>query len=99
MFKIWHLLRGITLWTIWIERNDRVFNQEQWHVSRVMHHIWDELIMYAKAACNRVVTLIKFSKFSVEALLQDFDKTWGTMNVLCGCHNLHVEWNWRRQLR
>ena len=27
--KIWHLLRGITLWTIWIERNDKVFNHEQ----------------------------------------------------------------------
>ena len=26
---IWHLLRGITLWTIWIECNDKVFNQEQ----------------------------------------------------------------------
>jgi hypothetical protein len=48
MFQIWHLLRGITLWTIWIERNDRVFNQEQWHVSRVKHRIWDELIIYAK---------------------------------------------------
>ena len=27
--KIWHLLRGITLWTIWIKHNDRVFNLEQ----------------------------------------------------------------------
>lgn len=25
---IWHLFRGITMWTIWIEWNDRVFNQE-----------------------------------------------------------------------
>jgi hypothetical protein len=38
--KIWHLLRGIALWMIQIERNDKVFNHEQWH----------DLIMYAKAA-------------------------------------------------
>ena len=25
---IWHLLRGITLWTIWIERNDKMFNKK-----------------------------------------------------------------------
>lgn len=30
MIKIWHLLRGITLWTTWIECNDKVFNHEQW---------------------------------------------------------------------
>jgi hypothetical protein len=24
--KIWHLLCGIALWTMWIERNDCVFN-------------------------------------------------------------------------
>ena len=27
--KIWHLLHSITLWIIWIERNDWVFNQDQ----------------------------------------------------------------------
>ena len=29
MIKIWHLLRGITLWIIWIEGNDKVFNHEE----------------------------------------------------------------------
>ena len=46
--KIWHLLRGITLWAISIERNDKVFNHEQWHETHVKHHIWDELILYVK---------------------------------------------------
>ena len=52
MIKIWHLLTGITLWTIGIERNDRVFNQEH---AKVKQRIWDELIIYAKAAWNRVL--------------------------------------------
>ena len=46
--KIWHLLPGIKLWTIWSERNDRVFNQEQWHECKTKHLIWDDLIIYAK---------------------------------------------------
>jgi hypothetical protein len=35
MIKIWYLLRGITLWTAWIERKDKVFNHEQWQESKV----------------------------------------------------------------
>lgn len=50
--QIWHLLRGITLWFIWIERNDKVFNQEHWIEAKVKHLIWGELIMYAKVAGN-----------------------------------------------
>jgi hypothetical protein len=48
--KIWHVLRKITLWSIWIERNDKVFNRRQWHESKVKQCIWDEFIIYAKAA-------------------------------------------------
>ena len=73
--KIWHLLRGITMWTIWIKRNDKVFNHGQWHESKVKHKIWDELIIYAKATWNRVIEQIKISSFFVVAMLQGFDKT------------------------
>ena len=95
--KIWHLLKGITLWTIWIERNDKVFNQVEWHISKVKHRIWDELIIYAKAAWKRVVEQIRISRFSAMALLQGFDKSWGARSVLCRRHNMHIEWNWKRQ--
>ena len=97
--RIWHLLRGITLWTTWIERNDRVFNNEQWHETKVKHCIWDELIVYAKVAWNWVIKQIKISSFSMVAMLQGFDKTQGARNVLCRRRNLHIEWNWKRQSR
>lgn len=51
--KIWHLLRGITLWTIWIEWYDDVFNQEQWHESKAEYHIGDDLIMYTMTTWER----------------------------------------------
>ena len=68
-------LRGITLWTIWIECNDKGFNQEQWHISKVKHEIWDELIIYAQVAWKRVLGQIKKCSFSAVTLLQGFDKT------------------------
>ena len=56
-----HLLRGIMLWMIWIEHNNRLFNQDQRHESKVKHLIWDDLIMNAKIAWARVVKLVKIS--------------------------------------
>ena len=97
--KIWHLLRGITMWIIWIERNDKVFNHEQWHKSKVKRRLWDELIIYAKRAWAHVIKLIKISNFSAVAMLQGFDRTWGARNVLCRQNNLHIEWNWKRRCR
>ena len=61
--NIWHLLRGITLWTIWIERNNKLFNHERWHESKVKHRIWDRLIIYAKAAWKRVVIKLRLAVF------------------------------------
>lgn len=85
------------LWTIWIERNNKVFNHEEWHNSRVKHRIWDELIIYAKAAWERVIKQIKINNFSTMAMLQGFDQTWGVGNVLCRRNNLHIAWNWQQQ--
>lgn len=48
--EIWHLFHDIPIWMIWIKHIDRVFNQEQWHNSKVKHIIWDNLIMHAKVA-------------------------------------------------
>ena len=83
-------------WTIWIERNDKVFKREQWHETKVKHRIWEELIYYAMAAWKRVLEDIKTCRFSEVAIFLGFDKTWGARNVLCKRDNLHIEWNWRR---
>ena len=85
--KIWHLLRGITMWTIWIERNDMVFNQTQWHEARVKQRIWNELIIYGKIEWKRMNDLITTNKFAAMVLLQRFDKSWGARSVLCKRHN------------
>ena len=73
--KIWHLLEGVTRWTILIECNDKVFNHEQWHESKVKHRIWDELIIYVEAAWERVLKQIKINNLFVVTMLQDIDET------------------------
>ena len=90
MVKNLHLLRDITLWTIWVERNDKVFNREQWYESKVKYMIWEELIMYAPVAWKRVIKQIKISRFSAVATIPGFDKTWDARHVLCGRHNLTI---------
>ena len=88
--KVWPLLRGITLSTIWIERNDKVFNHQQRQETKFKHCIWDELIIYAKAAWEWVIKQIKINSFSAAAMLQGFDKMWGARNVLCRRNNLQI---------
>ena len=58
-----------------MERNDKVFNQEQWHESKVKAHIWDELLMYAHRASQRVLKLFKISRSLAMAILNGFDRT------------------------
>ncbi len=84
------------VWTIWIEHNDKVFNHEQWHETKVKHQIWEEIIYYAMAAWKLILEDIKVCRFLEVAILLGFDKIWGARNVLCRCHNLHIEWNWKR---
>lgn len=60
-------------WTIWIEHNGRVFNQEQCHKVNVKHIIWDNIIVHAKVAWARVVQFVKISAYQTEALLKGFD--------------------------
>ena len=88
--KFGHLLHGITFWTIWFECNNKVFNHEHWHESKVKHRIWDVLINYAQVAWERVIKQIKINSFSTVAMLQGFDQMWGARNALCRRNDLHV---------
>jgi hypothetical protein len=45
------------------------------HESKVKHRIWDELVIFAKEAWERVFEQININSFSATAMLQGFDKT------------------------
>jgi hypothetical protein len=43
--NIWSFFRGTTLWSIWIECNDLVFNTVRWDGCRIHKAIWDALLI------------------------------------------------------
>lgn len=68
-------------------KNDKMFNQVQWHETKGKFLIWDAIITCAKLAWARVVKYVKISLLSGEALLHDFHQTWRVGGVLCKCNN------------
>ncbi len=57
--NIWSLLRGITLWILWSEWNDLVFNNKRWNVVKIRKVIWDALLDYGRVVWNRCMKLIR----------------------------------------
>ena len=57
--KIWSLLCCIIVYNIWIEHNNKVFNQEQWHESMVKNLVGNNLTVYTEIAWERVVKIAK----------------------------------------
>jgi hypothetical protein len=55
---ILHLLQGIALWTIWVERNDLVFNHKQWFQHHVESFVCGHLLDYGGLTWEAV--LLKF---------------------------------------
>jgi hypothetical protein len=48
--NIWSFFRGITLWSIWIECNDLIFNNVRWDGCRIQKAIWDAGLDYGRVA-------------------------------------------------
>lgn len=48
--RVWLLLRGITLWSIWLERDDLTFNSTRSVVENTQQVIWQCLLEYPRIA-------------------------------------------------
>jgi hypothetical protein len=40
---VWSLMRGVTLWAIWLECNDLVFQNVRWHEAKLWNIMWQGL--------------------------------------------------------
>lgn len=74
---LWSLLKGITLWVLWIERNDLVFNGEWWHVQKIHNLIWKSLFEYGRVDWERCVVKIKKFPNVEHKKLMAFDNVHG----------------------
>lgn len=82
VYKIWDLLRGVIVWTLWIARNDMVFNGNKWNQQKILHTIWLGLVDYSRLAWNS----LKVQPIEV------FCESWGRSNVLATVVNGRPKW-------
>jgi hypothetical protein len=91
--RLWVLLRGLTLWAIWITRNQVVFSRVQWHLNQVRQMIWKGLGEYARATWHKCRLSISQDPESTSKALAKFDAHWGHFPALCHRNNLHISWH------
>lgn len=51
---IWAAMRGVVFWTLWISRNDRVFNGIAWTEEKLYQKVWLGLIDYGRVAWQKL---------------------------------------------
>jgi hypothetical protein len=72
--RIWQSLRSVVLWSVWIARNDIVFNHVAWSQQRMRGIIWSSLFEYGRLAWLKVQNAK--SKEAQTQALDRFDSTW-----------------------
>ena len=93
--KIWSLVRGIGLWTIWRSRNCKVFEGVLWPIQQIKAFVWDSLLDYGRLAWKRTLAALKkcTNDGQIRATLLSFDSNWLARNILGTRTNLKVKWN------
>lgn len=88
--RIWLLLRGIVLWSIWLARNDMVFNRQKWPSQQLCSVIWQGLTDYGRVAWGRVLSA-NTSKERTKATAR-FNANWGCHEAVCSRRDDKVTW-------
>jgi hypothetical protein len=90
--RFWSLLRGVTLWTLWVARNEEVFNQYSWHRTKIELIIWQGLVDYGRGDWAKAVALIRKDLDKSEKALVRFDEDWGQYETICKREGMRVTW-------
>jgi hypothetical protein len=91
--RLWLLLRGVTLWTIWTSRNHFVFNQSRWSHQHVTDLIWQGLNKYAQAVWSKCMRKIAKAPLSSKKILVQFNSQMGKANLLCSREDQRIAWH------
>jgi hypothetical protein len=90
--QLWSLLRGITLWNLWIAHNQYVFNRVRWQPEYVATLIWQGILDNGYTAWTHYHKVITMQPESSKKLLTWFDNQWNCFKLLCTHVNMHVIW-------
>jgi hypothetical protein len=89
---VWALLCGIALWSIWIKRNDLIFNSLKWHDVKLRRVMWDSLLDYGKMERKHTLAMIQKYLEKRGKLLELFDKIWCPHQVICARAGKKIRW-------
>lgn len=92
---IWCLLKGTCLWTIWIQRNAMVFDEQVWSDSQSTEIAWLTMLDYGKIAWQNTLKKIEKHPELENALLKSFDRSWLSRKVFGNRKELQVYWRKR----
>jgi hypothetical protein len=89
---IWVYLRSVILWTLWLARNNTVFNQNLWNWANLEGSIWVGFTDYGRATWHRLQTR-KFKLEAARAEARDkFFVVWMPKEYLCKCIDDRIQW-------
>jgi len=90
--NIWSFFRGITLWSIWTECNNLIFNIVKWDGCRIQKAIADAGLDYGRVAWRWCVKKISQSPTFEQKNKENFDKSWGRNHVICVREGRFIRW-------
>jgi hypothetical protein len=88
--RLWSLLRGITLWSMWIARNQCIFNQVRWRPEMVYNLLWSGLLKYGQATLSRTCARIIKDPSATDKALKKFDTEWGRWKSICSRQRMTI---------
>ncbi|KAG0600279.1 hypothetical protein M758_11G021200 [Ceratodon purpureus] len=87
-------LRGVTMWTIWLCRNDLVFNGIVWPVAKLFQKIWLGIIDYGRLAWQKMQVKSRKHPDQAAKLKATFIKNWCRSRVLGSFSPLEDKVKW-----
>ncbi|KAG0571902.1 hypothetical protein KC19_VG052100 [Ceratodon purpureus] len=88
----WSLIRGTTLWCIWLRRNAVVFRNEIWSTDHLDTILWDATLDLARLSWERVKWSERYQPRARPKLRRDFTRLWAHRNVFCSLQADRVTW-------
>jgi hypothetical protein len=90
--KFWLLMRGVILWSLWIARNDLVFNHVRWFKYKIEQIIWQGFTNYGRGDWVKTLDRITKKPSTAEKALAKFDDTWACHESICSRQGMRVRW-------
>ncbi|KAG0585602.1 hypothetical protein KC19_2G024500 [Ceratodon purpureus] len=93
---LWSLIRGATLWVIWIQRNQRVFHNNLWPVTVLEQQLWDAFLDLAHVAWNKISWCEENQPQGITRATEEFRTTWLPVGLFFTLTERGPRWNYQR---